>query len=69
MAQERKAGALAGDCGNGGEVVHVQRVSGSLAGDAEKIRQRRSRFAQRLPVPNRVRLRLFARCGLAGRPF
>ena len=29
MAQERKAGALAGDCGNGGEVVHVQRVPGS----------------------------------------
>ena len=33
--------------------------------DAEKVRQRRSRFAQTLNVPERVRLRPFARCGLA----
>ena len=36
--------------------------------DAEKVRQRRSRIAQRLNVPKRTS-RLFARCGLAGRAF
>ena len=36
--------------------------------DAEKVRQLRSRIAQRLNVPKRTP-RLFARCGLAGRPF
>ncbi|TKB88420.1 MAG: hypothetical protein E8D41_15535 [Nitrospira sp.] len=36
--------------------------------DAEKVRQRRSRIAQRLNVPKRTP-RLFARCGLAERPF
>ncbi len=36
--------------------------------DAEKVRQRRSRVTQRLNVPKRTP-RLFARCGLAGRPF
>jgi hypothetical protein len=36
--------------------------------DAEKVRQRRSRFAQRLNVPKRT-TRLFVCCGLAGRPF
>jgi len=36
--------------------------------DAEKARRRRSRFAQKLNVPQRT-LRLFARCGLAERPF
>jgi membrane-bound lytic murein transglycosylase A len=36
--------------------------------DAEKVPQLRSRFAQRLNVPKRTP-RLFARCGLAGRPF
>jgi len=36
--------------------------------DAEKVRQWRSRIAQRLNVPKRTP-RLFARCGLAGRPF
>jgi hypothetical protein len=36
--------------------------------DAEKVRQQRSRFPQRLNVPKRTPL-LFARCGLAGRPF
>ena len=39
-----------------------------LAQDAEKVRQRRSRFAQKLNVPKRTP-RLFAHCGLAGRPF
>jgi len=34
----------------------------------KKVRQRRSRFAQKLNVPKRTP-RLFARCGLAGRPF
>jgi hypothetical protein len=37
--------------------------------DAEKVRQRRSHFAQRLNVPKQRTPRLFARCGLAGRPF
>ena len=36
--------------------------------DAEKVRQRRSRIAQRLNVPKRTP-RLFARCGLAERAF
>jgi hypothetical protein len=36
--------------------------------DAEKVRQHRSRLSQRLNVPKRTP-RLFARCGLAGRPF
>jgi hypothetical protein len=36
--------------------------------DAEKVRQRRSRFAQKLNVPER-KPRIFACCGLAGRPF
>ncbi|MEK7352801.1 MAG: hypothetical protein AAB177_18145, partial [Nitrospirota bacterium] len=36
--------------------------------DAEKVRQHRSRIVQRLNVPKRTP-RLFARCGLAGRPF
>jgi hypothetical protein len=36
--------------------------------DAEKVRQLRSRIAQRLNVPKRTP-RLFARCGLAERPF
>ncbi len=35
---------------------------------AEKIRQLRSRIAQKLNVPKRTP-RLFARCGLAERPF
>ena len=35
-----------------------------LEQDAEKVRQRRSRFAQKLNVPKRTP-RLFARCGLA----
>jgi hypothetical protein len=39
-----------------------------LGQDAEKARQRRSRIAQRLNVPKRTP-RLFARCGLAERPF
>ena len=36
--------------------------------DAEKVRQRRSRIAQRLNVPKRTP-RLFAHCGLAGGLF
>jgi hypothetical protein len=36
--------------------------------DAEKVRQHRSRIAQRLNVPERTS-RLFARCGLPERPF
>jgi hypothetical protein len=36
--------------------------------DAEKVRQLRSRFAQKLNVPKRTP-RIFARCGLAERPF
>jgi len=39
-----------------------------LVQDAEKVRQRRSRVAQRLNVPKRTP-RLFPRCGLAERPF
>jgi hypothetical protein len=37
--------------------------------DAEKVRQLRSRFVQILNVPQRVRLRVFTRRGLAGQPF
>jgi hypothetical protein len=40
----------------------------SITQAAEKARQRRSRIAQKLNVPKRTP-RLFARCGLAGRPF
>ena len=47
-----------------GYTIHLY-VSGQ---DAEKVRQRRSRIAQRLNVPKRTP-RLFARCGLAGQPF
>jgi hypothetical protein len=36
--------------------------------DVEKVRQVRSRFAQKLNVQKRT-LRIFARCGLAERPF
>jgi len=39
-----------------------------LCQDAEKVRQRRSRFAQRHNVPKRTP-RLFVCCGLAGRSF
>src|SRR6185437_10404988 len=39
-----------------------------LTQDAEKVRQRRSRIAQRLNVPKRTPRR-FARCGLAGSLF
>jgi hypothetical protein len=39
-----------------------------LQQDAEKVRQRRSHFTQRLNVPQRTP-RLFARCGLADRPL
>jgi len=42
--------------------------TGVISQDAEKVRQRRSRIAQRLNVPKRTP-RLFARYGLAGRPF
>ncbi len=37
--------------------------------DTEKARQRRSRIVQALNVPQRVRLRAFTRCGLAGQTF
>jgi hypothetical protein len=37
-------------------VEWISRPAARLAEDAEKVRQRRSRFAQRLPVPNRVRI-------------
>ena len=37
--------------------------------DAEKVRQRRSRFAQRLPVPNRVRLASSLAAALLGGLF
>ena len=37
--------------------------------DAEKVCQLRSRIVQTLNVPQRVRLRAFTRCGLAGQNF
>ncbi len=57
-------GSLAG-CGRqsaqGPRLISVQQ-------DAEKVRQRRSRIAQRLNVPKRTP-RHFACCGLAGQTF
>jgi hypothetical protein len=45
------------------------RMSADDKQEAEKVRQLRSRIVQTLNVPQRVRLRAFTRCGLAGRTF
>ena len=45
------------------------RMSADDKQEAEKVRQLRSHIVQTLNVPQRVRLRAFTRCGLAGRTF
>ena len=45
--------------------MSISVVAHSLSLDAERVRQQRSRIIQTLNVPQRVRLWVFTRCGLA----